>query len=191
MSRLHLMLLGFINNKPMYGYEILNTIAEKKMDIWIGIKPPSVYNALKILENKKYINGKQITEGNNPPRTVYEITTLGKNYLTKLIKINSRNFMEGHEFWFAISFSQLILTKKEFNQIVNERIDALKKHAMMDKDLFIRIEKEILDKKVPFIHKHLFKMGSTTHDLEIQVLTELLNDANNPENETFFLKEGK
>ena len=112
MSRLHLMLLGFINNKPMYGYEILNTIAEKKMDIWIGIKPPSVYNALKILENKKYINGKQITEGNNPPRTVYEITTLGKNYLTKLIKINSRNFMEGHEFWFAISFSQLILTKK-------------------------------------------------------------------------------
>ncbi|MBN1326642.1 MAG: PadR family transcriptional regulator, partial [Candidatus Cloacimonetes bacterium] len=85
MSKSDMVVLGFLHIKPMYGYEIIQFLQERELDVWAGIKMASVYKALHRLEQKQYITGKQITEGNNPTRTVFSLTSTGIDYFRKIL----------------------------------------------------------------------------------------------------------
>lgn len=190
MSKVHLTVLGFINYKASHGYEILNTIKTKKMDVWAGIKTPSVYNALQWLENKSYIIGETQVEGNNPPRKVFSLTTDGKKYLKELILNYLSEDSVGVDYWLALSFSYQTMTLSQFIALLESRLEHLKEHISCDKEVIQRIDTEHKEQDIPFIHKHLLKMGASVHEVEINLIMDIIKEAKEEKNQYYFLKDG-
>jgi len=127
MSKTHLAVLGFLNEKPMYGYEFPQAIEERGMNHWAKINLPSVYKAMATLEKNGYISGKRITEGNNPPKNVYKITAAGKKYLRQLVEKNLSNPPTIVDLWLAVAF-MLHTTSRSFAlQAIDKLLEKLKK----------------------------------------------------------------
>lgn len=191
MSKVHLTVLGFINYKSSHGYEILNTIKTRKMDVWAGIKTPSVYNALQWLESKSFIVGETQIEGNNPPKKVYSLTEEGKKYLKELVINYLSEDSVGVDYWLALSFSYRTMTNSQFIEMMEMRLRHLEEHISCDKEVISRIEREQAEQELPFIHKHLLKMGASVHEVEINLIKDILKEAKEDKNQNYFLKDGE
>lgn len=185
MSKAHMIVLGFLNEMPMYGYKIGQIVESKKFAVWSGIKLPSVYKAMQTLEQKNYIIGEQVVEGNNPPRTVYSLNDTGKKYLTKLILgyINSPDEID-NVFWLALSFARKIITRKQLKKAVETRTLMIKEH--LNTDFTCKCEEMIKEKKIPVIHRHLLQVGNRHFQTELITMQELLEQMNDKEYDDFF-----
>jgi PadR family transcriptional regulator PadR len=75
---LDLVILQFLNAKPMHGYQIISII-RKNFGVYFG--PSTIYPLLNNLEEKGYIKS-QWDLSNERPRKVYELTTEGQNLLS-------------------------------------------------------------------------------------------------------------
>ncbi len=188
MNKSDLVVLGFLNRKPMYGYEIIQFTKMHALDVWAGIKMPSMYKALQRLEAKKCISGKQVVEGNNPPRTVFTITKKGIQYFREILKyfLGSKSELNV-DFWMAISFMAKGISKELFLQFLDQRIDKITTHIKHHKEECDLPEEE--KKKIPFYIQILMEMGEEMHKAEKRNLIKLKNEILKPENEFVFLKE--
>lgn len=74
---LDLVILQFLNAKPMHGYQIISSI-RKNFGVYFG--PSTIYPLLNSLEEKSYIKS-QWDLSNERPRKVYELTNEGENLL--------------------------------------------------------------------------------------------------------------
>jgi len=86
MSKADLVVLGFLNHKPMHGYEIVQWLKIHHLDKWAEVKLASVYKSLQRLNKKGLIEGEIEYDGNKPPRTVYSIKENGVKKFHKLLK---------------------------------------------------------------------------------------------------------
>lgn len=185
MSRTHMIVLGFLHEAPMHAYRIGQLIDSKHFTVWEGIKIASVYKAMQSLHQKSYIDGEQVTEGNNPPRTVYHITDKGIRYLGSLInKFLSRTDLPGHEFWLGLSFARQIFTRKQFQKILQGRIQFIRQ--ITDCNFAEQCEELIAEMKLPIIHRHMVKLGKGWVNTELEVLQDLLSGMNKAEYDDFF-----
>ena len=75
---LDLVILQFLNSKPMHGYNIISII-RKNFGVYFG--PSTIYPLLNSLEKKGYIKS-QWDLSNERPRKVYELTNEGDNLLS-------------------------------------------------------------------------------------------------------------
>jgi PadR family transcriptional regulator PadR len=75
---LDLVILQFLNAKPMHGYQIISSI-RKNFGVYFG--PSTIYPLLNSLEEKGYIKS-QWDLNNERPRKVYELTSEGQNLLS-------------------------------------------------------------------------------------------------------------
>ncbi len=75
---LDLVILQFLNSKPMHGYQIISTI-RKNFGVYFG--PSTIYPLLNSLEEKGYIKS-QWDLNNERPRKVYELTNEGQSLLS-------------------------------------------------------------------------------------------------------------
>jgi DNA-binding PadR family transcriptional regulator len=75
---LDLVILQFLNAKPMHGYRIISSI-RKNFGVYFG--PSTIYPLLNSLEEKGYIES-QWDLTNERPRKIYELTKEGKNLLS-------------------------------------------------------------------------------------------------------------
>ena len=75
---LDLVILQFLNAKPMHGYQIISTI-RKNFGVYFG--PSTIYPLLNSLEEKGQIKS-QWDLTNERPRKVYELTNEGQNLLS-------------------------------------------------------------------------------------------------------------
>jgi DNA-binding PadR family transcriptional regulator len=185
MSKAHMIVLGFLNEAPMYGYRIGQIVESKQFSIWAGIKLPSIYKAMQTLQQKGYIAGEQKVEGNNPPRMVYSINSKGKKYLVELLN----GFLKGVEensrdFWLALSFARQLITRKQLKTALEARMKLLSEH--LNTDFACKCETLVLEKKVPIIHRHLVKIGERSMRAELETMQELLQQMNEPEYNDFF-----
>ncbi|MCA9406869.1 MAG: helix-turn-helix transcriptional regulator [Candidatus Omnitrophica bacterium] len=72
-----LIVLSLLGERKMHGYDIEKMIWNRGFKYWTDIGKTSIYNSLKILEEKKLVSS--ITEqGGGPTRKVFEITNLGR-----------------------------------------------------------------------------------------------------------------
>ncbi|MCD4797166.1 MAG: PadR family transcriptional regulator [Candidatus Cloacimonetes bacterium] len=188
MNKSDLIVLGFLNRKPMYGYEIIQFTKMKGLDVWAGIKMPSIYKALQRLEVNNYISGKRVVEGNNPPRKVFTITKTGTNHFRKILTYFLESESELNvDFWMAISFMGNGISKKLFLQFLDNRIDRVSAHIKHHKE-HCNIPENVL-KNIPFYIKILMEMGEDMHKTEKRNLTKLKKAVLKPENEFVFLEE--
>ena len=74
---LDLVILQFLNAKPMHGYQIISNI-RKNFGVYFG--PSTIYPLLNSLEEKGYIKS-QWDLSNERPRKVYELTNEGRSLL--------------------------------------------------------------------------------------------------------------
>ena len=86
MSKNELAILGLLNEKPMYGYQINQEIKERQMDHWAKIALPSIYNSLTKLEESGMVRMEAKKVGKMPERHVYHITPQGKTLLAHLVE---------------------------------------------------------------------------------------------------------
>jgi DNA-binding PadR family transcriptional regulator len=81
-----LVLLGLLQERPLYGYEI-KQIIEEHMGDWTSIAFGSIYFALDKLADEGFVE-KVATEqpGNRPSRSVYQITPAGNAEFLRLLR---------------------------------------------------------------------------------------------------------
>lgn len=186
MNKSNLVVLGFLNRKPTYGYEIIQFTKMKGLDVWAGIKMPSIYKALQRLETKKYISGKKVVEGNNPPRKVFTITKTGTQHFRKILEYYLESKGEQNtDFWMAISFMGNGIHKKLFLQLLNKRIDKISIHIKHHKE-HCNIPENVI-KNIPFYIKILMQMGEDMAKVQKRNLLKLKKEVLKPENEFVFL----
>jgi len=188
MSKSDMVVLGFLNIKPMYGYEIIQFVQQRQLDVWAGIKMPSVYKALHRLEKKDYIEGKQITEGNNPPRTVYSQTKAGKKYFRTVLEhyLNQKNLLS-QDFWLTISFIYKNIDRNCLVQSIDRKIEVLNKHLKGQKEIEYKIESPKSNLKIPFYVKILMDVGKEIHKVELKALKTLKSEAEKEKNKSAFI----
>jgi DNA-binding PadR family transcriptional regulator len=86
MSKNELVVLGLLNQKPMYGYRLHHEIETTGMEVWAEVNLSSIYNALNRLEQNRMVRAKRERPGKMPERSVYHITRKGKERLTSLLE---------------------------------------------------------------------------------------------------------
>jgi len=86
MNKNELIVLGLLNEKPAYGYQLKNIIKERGLDKWGVIKQPSIYSTLNKLEKERKIVGKKEQHGNMPPSIIYSLTDKGKKSLKQNVE---------------------------------------------------------------------------------------------------------
>ncbi len=185
MSRVHMAVLGMLNEKPMYGYEFKRYIDERNLNHWANVHLPAVYKALQSLEAKGCIQGRREVEGNNPPRIVYELTEAGRKYLTKLVRANLEKPKHKHDFWVAVAFMLESIDHETALQAVRKQLERMKKLH----DIFEDEEKALPIEDMPFNIRVLIDLGRSIHEVHKQRLNELINGIQNPENQHFFINE--
>jgi len=172
----------------MYGYKIGQIISDSRHSIWADIKLPSIYKAMQSLEQKKYITGKEITEGNNPPRTVYSITPKGKQYFKQLLYQAMQIPNDYQMFWLALSFANHIFTRSEALVQIDAftlRVQEFGKNLASNE-----CKRHELDCEIPFVHEHLKKMGAKFQRAQLSTLKELKEAILSGEYESFFIDRG-
>ena len=81
LSKSSALLLGIIAETPVNPYEITKLMDYISVGNWLSLAPSSIYATIKTLQDKGYIAGKNIKEGNMPEKTVYTITEAGQKQL--------------------------------------------------------------------------------------------------------------
>jgi len=113
MTRYKLVILGLINERPMYGYQINQEIKRRSLDIWANIKIVSIYNNLTTLKKEGLITEKREKVGKMPIRKVHSITAKGKKKLSKLIKQGLSEIVEHDNILFMLSVGFMANISKE------------------------------------------------------------------------------
>jgi DNA-binding PadR family transcriptional regulator len=191
-SRLDLVVLGFLNRQPMHGYEIISYFEKRGIEMWTRVKTPSVYKALQRLEKKNYITGEMKQEGNNPPRKVFTITATGIEYFMETLRSflwGEGKFQTPFDFWNAFRFIQKNITRSEFARILENRELKL---AEMDKKMREKHQKAKECGEMPefpfygkILHNSMHEMKAS----ELKLLNELKAAALLPENQKDFKEE--
>ena len=121
--KIRFVILGFLMQRPMYGYEIKSVI-EERMGDWADIKFGSIYFALKTLYEKNLVSkAESEREAGRPERQVYAITEAGKKEFNRLLhKMWSSMAMPQHDFDLALFFISF-LDKEEVGTYLAKRIE--------------------------------------------------------------------
>lgn len=90
MAAIDLIVLGMIKEHPQSAYELQKNVEYRNISRWVKISTPSIYKKVVQLEEKGYISGRTIKEGNMPEKSIYSITETGEIYFNKLLEKTSR-----------------------------------------------------------------------------------------------------
>ena len=193
MSKIDLVVLGFLKRKPMHGYEMAGFFEKRGIDMWIKIKTPSIYKALNRLEKKKLISYKFVQSENSPPKKVYSITNDGKNYFDELLHniLTDDKITSPFDFWNALRFAKGNLTKKEFTSIMDLRLKIItkKEQQMMERHIKAEVEGKFDD--IPFYFKTVMQSFEEIREVTKTALVKVRDDAELSENENVFKKENE
>jgi len=192
MSRLDLVVLGFLNRQPMHGYKIIGYFEKRGIYMWTRVKTPSVYKALQRLEKKEFITGELKQEGNKPTRKVFTITESGREYFMEILRSflwGKGQFQNPFDFWNAFRFIQKNITRLEFLEIIEQRE---KQHEEIAKKMSEK-HKHAVEcgdmPKFPFYGKILHNSMLEVKKNELKMLDELKTAAMLKENQEDFKEE--
>ena len=107
-----LVILGLLQDHPMYGYE-LKSVIEDQMADWTSIAFGSIYFALnKLSEEGLIVKAATEKEGNRPSRSVYEITDKGRKEFLQLLRSQWTNVkLEQYDLDIALFFQEYLSTR--------------------------------------------------------------------------------
>ncbi len=80
-SRVELVVLGLLAEGPLHGYDLLERLRERRMELWADVGRASVYQALRRLEGRGLARGRDRPGVEGPERRVYRLTRAGRQRL--------------------------------------------------------------------------------------------------------------
>lgn len=97
MSVIDLTILGILKYKSSNPYEIVRIVDEYKINKWMKITAPSIYQNLKKMHSRGYLSCVTEKDGEMPEKTIYSITGHGEEYFLRLMEKNSENPLKVYE----------------------------------------------------------------------------------------------
>lgn len=170
-----LVILGFLREKPLYGYE-LKQLIEERMGDWTSIAFGSIYFALNKMNEEGLIH-KASTEqsGSRPSRTIYEITSAGKDEFDRLLR----------ETWFGYErqfydldiglFFLNSMPRSELITALNKRIDGIQEALT---HVHTHQKQEMKDPHIPPIANAIFDHTTIHLEAELMWLKTVFNNLN-------------
>lgn len=105
LTKIQLLLLGIIAERPLNPYEMIKFLGDINANHWLKYADSTVYASIGSLENKNLITGEEIRDSKMPMRTVYTITSQGRENLHESLKqIISGECSDHRMFTIAIVF---------------------------------------------------------------------------------------
>ncbi len=77
LTRNDLLVLGWLSDRPMHGYEILQALRAAEINLWFAFSPATIYYSLEKLRRQGLVSESR-ARGRGPERTVYYITDRGR-----------------------------------------------------------------------------------------------------------------
>lgn len=74
MATIDLIVLGIVKKEPLSAYDIQKLVEYRNISRWVKISTPSIYKKVIQLEQKGFIRGTMIKEGNMAEKAVYSLT---------------------------------------------------------------------------------------------------------------------
>lgn len=84
MATIDLIVLGILKKEALSAYDIQKLVEYRNISKWVKISTPSIYKKVIQLEEKNYIKGTTVKEGNMPEKTVYSLTNAGEKEFERL-----------------------------------------------------------------------------------------------------------
>lgn len=85
MTTIDLIVLGIVKQEPLSAYDIQKLVEYRKISKWVKISTPSIYKKVITLEDKGYIQGTTVKEGNMAEKAIYSLTDKGLIEFEKLM----------------------------------------------------------------------------------------------------------
>ncbi|ORV16469.1 PadR family transcriptional regulator [Mycobacterium celatum] len=87
LTALGISVLALLRQRPMHGYEMLQTLVRRQADRIVKLRPGSLYHVVDRLTEEKLVRRAATTRaGNRPERAVYEITDAGAEALGERVR---------------------------------------------------------------------------------------------------------
>lgn len=187
MSKAHMLVLGFLKEKPFHGYQIGQVVEQMHFPHGSGITLQAIYKAIQSLQKSGKIVGSEIREGTNPPKMVFHLNNKGKIYLKQLImEFLGKTDSPGPDWWLALHFSGQIFSKEELVEIISRRIAQFRDLAKGHKHPDLQ-DNEELRGNLPFVHEYAKTLCSRHLKSELKTMQELLSAIRKGENDDFFI----
>lgn len=129
MSAIRLLVLGAVRMRERaHGYQIRNDLEFWGADEWSGIKPGSIYHALKQLAKQELLIAHDVAPSTvgGPPRTEYEVTGAGDTEFLRLLRHALTAIDEKPELLTAGVGFLVELPRAEAVELLTRRLAALK-----------------------------------------------------------------
>jgi DNA-binding PadR family transcriptional regulator len=134
MSKYELVVMGFLLDEPMHGYQINQLVKVHRMDSWAKISPPMIYKTLGSLEDQGMVSSRREREGLMPERRVYSLTSKGRERLARLVEksLLDKNITYdlsnlGYFFIFALDKEKALDCLKQKKVLLEKTIRSLRK----------------------------------------------------------------
>ncbi len=186
MSKTHMVVLGILNERPMYTYEFKQIIEERGFEHWAGIQLRSVYKAMESLLAKGYLSGMQKIHPNTNFVTVYEVNDAGRCYLKKLVEKAFYSNVGQTDIWLAIAF-MFATTRNYALKALKARKEMLLAEREQDTHWIEIIEKGEMN--IPTNYQGLIKMGYEASYMMEKRLDEWIYNVENGSDKGYFLDE--
>jgi len=166
-----LVILGLLRENPLYGYEI-KQIIEEHMSDWTSIAFGSIYFALDKLGDEGFVDKISVEqEGRRPSRSVYQITSPGRQEFLRLLRESWQN-VEREYFTLDIClFFKDALPTEEIVAYLRSRQAALRgvlEHIASHRD------EEMIQPDIPPIARAIFEHSIAHTRAELNWITDLL-----------------
>jgi len=77
-TKVDLLVLGLLMDKPMHGYEISQVIKTEGIDNWFNVSMATIYYSLNKLRNQGLVAETKYQEAGSPARSVFRLTEAGR-----------------------------------------------------------------------------------------------------------------
>lgn len=85
-SRVDLLVLGLLTDRPMHGYEISQVISGEDIEAWLSVSLTSIYYSLNKLKKNGLIVETVHRSDNSPERSVFHLTDKGRSCFLELLE---------------------------------------------------------------------------------------------------------
>jgi DNA-binding PadR family transcriptional regulator len=97
-TKIDLLLLGLLMDKPMHGYEVSQTIKAEGIDNWFNVSTAAIYYSLNKLRNQGLVAETKYQETGAPVRSVFRLTQAGREAffeaMSENLGSNERTFFD-------------------------------------------------------------------------------------------------
>jgi len=186
MSKTHMVVLGILNERPMYTYEFKQIIEERGFEHWAGTQLRSVYKAMESLVAKGYLIGTKKVQPNESFVMTYEVNDAGRTYLRKLVEKAFYSKIGIVDIWLAIAF-MFATTRKFALTALKKRRELLLIEREHDQVWIDNIEQDKMF--IPTNYQGLIKMGYEVSFVMEKRYDEWIDNIETGKDEGFFIDE--